>query len=99
MSTSYSVHAFKPADERWERMKLVWDACEAAEVAPPVEVDDFFAGQPPSDNGVDVKLTSYPEDGDDESITRWDRDGAWGFDVDIRKLPADTHIVRFQASY
>ena len=47
MSMSSSVVGFRPADDKWKKMKKIWDSCEEADVAIPKDVLDFFDGEYP----------------------------------------------------
>jgi hypothetical protein len=46
MSMSMHVIGFVPPDGTWAQMKAIWDACQAAGVSLPDEVEDFFGGEP-----------------------------------------------------
>lgn len=91
MGMSTHVVGFRPPDERYARMKAVYDACEAASVAAPDEVADFFVGEPPDYAGIEVEIR--------DATTEWEGESDAGIDVDLRKLPADVHIVRFVTSW
>ena len=52
MGLSTYVQAFRPPDAKWKKMKQAYDACEAAVVPVPEEVDDFFNNEPPDPAGV-----------------------------------------------
>ena len=88
MSMSSHVIGFKPPDEKWQKMKAIWDACLAAEVDVPEEVEDFFDGEPPDSAGVEVKLEDTP------CCKDWGADGCSGFEIDITKLPKDVTVIR-----
>jgi len=86
------VTGFRPADEKWNKMKATWDACKAAKVAIPGEVMDFFEGEDPSDKpGMDVKVTAACE--------KFSNEFGMGYMVDLSKLPADVKILRFRNSW
>ena len=92
MSMSTHVVGFKPADDKWKKMKTVWDACIAAHTELPASVDEFFDGQYPGDSpgmSVDIK----------KAATEWSDDGCSGYDVDVTKLPKDVTVVRFFNSW
>jgi hypothetical protein len=55
------VIGFRPPDAKWLKMKEVYDACEAAGISIPDEVDDFFNGEPPDEAGVRVDLEDAKE--------------------------------------
>lgn len=81
---------FRPPDEKWKKMKAVYDACQVAGIETPKEIDLFFGYDVPSDDGVTVDIKSaaeYQRDDDSECIK-----------VDIRKLPKDVNILIFKLS-
>jgi hypothetical protein len=93
MSMSSYVKGVRLPDERWRQMKQVWDACVAAHVEPPDEVDRFFNGEPPDQVGVVLDLTHT------DAVTEYHADMKEGFEVDIAKLPEGVQIIRFVNSY
>jgi hypothetical protein len=96
MSASIHVVAFKPADDKWRKMKAVFDACRTAGIDPPSEVEKFFNYEIPSDNGVLVDEEDLINLG---AAKHWLSDGYDGFEVDVNKLPADVKVIRFYVSY
>jgi len=46
------IHAVRKPDEKWAQMKKVWHACKQAGVEVPSEVEGFFGGCEPRDDGV-----------------------------------------------
>jgi len=91
MGMSTHVIGFRPPDERWKRMKAVYDTCTKAKVEIPKEVDDFFGGGEPDESGVEVEIERT------EAVEEWN--GRQGFQVDITKLPKDLKYIRFYNSY
>ncbi len=89
MGMSTNVVGFKPPDKKWRDMKAVYDACHAAGVEAPDEVDEFFDGNPPDDSGVEVDLE------DNECCSEYNEDSQSGFEIDVSKLPKDVTIIRF----
>ena len=100
MSMSTFIIGFKPPDDKWKKMKAIWDTCEIGGVDIPQEVMNFFNGMPPDDSGVEVKLENtsccceYQEDMRDG----FEIDIA-GFEIDIAKLPKDIKKIRFWNSW
>lgn len=85
VSMSTYVKGFAPADETWQKMKDIWDACVAAQVRIPEAVDDFFDGEPPDPRGVEVGLPAREwRDGDRE-----------GYELDVADIPPHVTILRF----
>ena len=91
MSKSIEIKAFRPADENWEKMKAVWEACTKAEVKIPQEVGDFFNWQTPDPAGVETDIS--------EAVTNWDADMQEGCEVDLLVIPKGVRRIRFIVSY
>lgn len=84
MGMSTYVRGIRLPDEKWHQMKAAWDACKAAGVPVPVEVDDFFGGAAPDEKGLAVKVPVLEES--DE--------GRYHYTVELAKLPPNiTHLV------
>lgn len=88
------VIGFKPKDEKFESMKLIYDTCEKTNIPIPQEVIDYFGDEEPNDIGVRVELPK-------ECQKEWcDPDqAASGIEIDVRKLPKDVYIIRFINSW
>ncbi len=93
MSVSTEIIGFKPADEKWKKMKAIWDSCEKAEIDVPDEVDKFFDGYPPDNAGVEVKLEGTP------CCSEYDSEDGEGFEIQIGKLPKAVKVIRFVNSW
>lgn len=93
MSMSVHVEGFRPPDDKWEAMRAVWLACENAGVRVPAAVLAFFDGEEPDPAGVTLDLAK--ETGIKEVTTK---DGTY-YQLDVRRLPPDVHLVRFRLSY
>lgn len=93
MGMSTYVIGIKPADDIWRKMKAIWDACKAAGIEPPQEVEIFFGGERPNESGVEVSLRNHP------AIASSGDDSREFWDVDLSKLPPDVKIVRFVNSF
>jgi hypothetical protein len=84
----------RPPDERWSKMKAAWDACEAAGVEPPEDVEEFFDGEGPDPAGlvVDIGKAVGHVDTDDEQHYVADDEGGY-YLIDLARLPKSiTHI-------
>lgn len=88
---STSVIGFAPPDEKWKKMKAIYDSCEAAGIDVPDEVDEFFDGETPDPAGVSVDLDSLLED--------WSTESQQGYQIEIAKLPKNVKILRFYNSW
>lgn len=91
MSMSTHVVGFVPPDERWAKMKAVWDASRAAGVEVPREVERFFGGEAPDDNGREVELPVMP----------WHdaHGGREGYELDVALIPKEVRVIRFYNSW
>lgn len=86
------VSGFIKADDKWNKMKEIWDLCDNAGVSVPSEVHCFFGGDyPDNDPGKSVSIT--------EAITEYNGDGEDGYLVDISLLPENVTILKFVTSY
>ena len=86
MSISTHFVAFRPPDEKWQRMKEVYDACKKAGINIPKEVGEFFEYENPDPNGVQVDIEQAVED--------WNDGDMYGYEIDLSKLPDNTRYVR-----
>jgi hypothetical protein len=88
---SMSAHAvgFAPPDEAWQKMKAVWDSCQAAKVPVPKEVEMFFGWDNPDPAGVEVSLP----------VRKWDADMREGYELDVADIPAHVKTIRFWNSW
>lgn len=94
MGMSTHIVGFRQADDRWKRMKAAYEACEAAGVEIPDDVDDFFDGEPPGDKpGMEVDIKCSP------AVSEYNDDSLSGFEIDIRELSKDIGIIRVYNSW
>jgi len=102
MSSMY-ITGIKPPDEKWMKMKAIYDSCNDAGVEAPEEVMDFFADEAPDSKGVLVPLaTQYDGDLDEhhECVEKWDApEMTYGMELDLSKLPKDIKVLRFSYVY
>jgi hypothetical protein len=91
---STHVIGFKPPNAKFTKMLAAYRACEEAGIGMPVEVEDFFGGEPPDSRGVIVPLSVKT------GVTAWsDGDMRQGYEVDLQKLPKDVTVLRFYNSF
>lgn len=88
---SVHVYAITPADEKWHKMKAIYDACKNVDIEPPPEVDEFFNGEPPDDNGVVEEI--------DHLLHKENANGHDSFLLDIDDLPNDATALRIEVHY
>jgi hypothetical protein len=87
---STHVTGFAPPDEQWAKMKAIWDACEAAGIEVPDEVEEFFGGEAPDPAGVEVDLP----------LRKWNGgEGGAGYELDIASIPPQVKTLRFYNSW
>lgn len=92
MSTSAHIVGFRPADEKWNKMKATWLACENAGVPIPQEVEAFFGHESPGDKpGAEVEIKA--------AMREWKDEYRQGFEVDITKLSPDVKVLRFYKAW
>jgi hypothetical protein len=89
------VLGFREPDEKWHQMKSVWDACKAADIDSPKEVEMFFGGEAPDPSGIETPL-SY---GKSPCCSEYKSDMREGFEIDISKLPDNITKIRFVNAY
>jgi hypothetical protein len=100
MSLSTTVVGFRPADEKFKKMKAILDSCLAADVSPPKKVKDFFGDMcedcAVDSEGVKVDLTCSENQ---PGVTKWKDDYSEGYQVDLRELDSTIKIIRFYNSW
>ena len=87
MSMSTSIVGFRPPDEKWRKMKKVWDSCSTAGIEPPEEVSKFFEWEPPDDAGVEINLEGT------SAVREYNAESRYGYEVVIAELRDYTLIV------
>ena len=93
MSMSTHVVAIRPPDQKWLKMKKVYEACMDAGTRIPEEVEQFFGFEPPDDQGVIIDLDGHP------CRRIYGAEGVAGIEVDITTLPDDVTVIRFYNSW
>jgi len=91
MGMSSHVTGFKLPDEKWKKMKAIYDACKVANISPPQEVNEFFDYSPPDDAGVQVGIPCT-KSSDSDSCSDI-------FEVNLKDVPKDVTLIRFVNSY
>jgi hypothetical protein len=89
MGMSTHVKGFVPPDERWQKMKAVRDACIAAGIEMPDEVDEFFGGEDPDPQGQEVEIPHQD----------WQDDHRQGIEVKTEDIPERVKVIRFYNSW
>lgn len=92
------VVGIRPGDEKWRKMKEVYDSCVAAGVLVPTAVQEFFNHEKPDEVGVVIDLgASYGEK--HKCCTEYSTEGSSGFEIDVTQIPADVKKIRFYCSW
>ena len=87
MGVSLYVEGYRKADEQWNKMKAIWNACHDAKISVPKEVDVFFDYHNPNKmTGKKIDISS--------AIVEYSGDCASGFEIDITRLPKDIRHIR-----
>ena len=89
MGMSTHIVGFRPANDRWKKMKAVYETCAAAGIAVPEDVQRFFDYEPPGNKpGISVDIKNC------EAVSQWVDESKSGYEIDITKLPKDITIIR-----
>ncbi len=91
MGMSTFVIGFVPPDDRWRKMKAIYDACIEAEVDIPKEVEEFFGGGEPDPAGMEQSLSKL--------LREWSNDGGAGYELDVADIPKNVKTIRFYNSW
>ncbi len=91
MDVNLRVVGIRPPDETWKKMKAVFDACVAARVPVPKEVEQFFNHKTPDALGVVVEHKNLELAGVLKAVggDMWE-----GYEIDLSKLPDDVKVLR-----
>lgn len=89
MSMSTTVTGFRTPDDKWKKMKAVYDACEAANMECPPQVSEYFNDTSPDESGVEIDLWKH------KAVKEYRGDCGQGLEVELAKLPEGIQILRF----
>jgi hypothetical protein len=95
MSMTTTVRGFRPPDEKWKKMKAVWDSCQKAGIEVPDDVQAFFNWVDPDPRGVETDLTA----GKSPAAKEWGDSDSQGYEVDLSRLPKGLTFIRFCNSW
>ena len=92
MSVSLQVSAVIPADEKYNKMLAIWNACKEIDVRPPDEVIDFFDDASiPNSDGYESEF--YHSDLPDY-VKKWGDNYRYGYEIDLEKIPEKIKFIR-----
>lgn len=84
------VIGFVPPDEKFKKMKHIWDNCQDLDIEVPGIVKRFFDQCEPNEYGMEVEIPSHEwSNGDMES----------GLVVKLDEIPDKVKIIRFYNSW
>lgn len=86
MSVTMDVYGIKKADDKFYKMKAVYDSCTKANVKIPEEVDDYFGDREPDEKGVVIELNN------DQLKEISD----YKYEIDLSKFDKDISLLRFE---
>ena len=92
MGMSTNVIGFRAPDEKWEKMKEIYDVCKKNDVDPPEEVGKFFNWENPTDEGIKVDIKNLTE-------IYSPNDCSEGYKIKIADLPKNITYICFVNSY
>ena len=92
MGMSTNVIGFKAPDDKWRKMKAIWDACEAADIDIPEEVYEYFDCREPDPAGVTVDIDYVSEWSDSDRVMS-------GIEISVKDLPPGLTSIRFYNSW
>lgn len=95
MSMHTHVVGIKLPDEKWCKMKAVYDACQAAGVPTPALVDAYFGDLKPDEVGVVLDLVELAPG----CCSPWAEGSKEGFEIRLKLLPPDVAVIRFFNSW
>jgi len=94
MSMSTHVYGFHPPDERWVKMKAIYDAYVAADLPVPEKIQEFFDWRAPSEAGTLIEIPPECRRGYHDGNGAED-----GIEVILEKLPENITVIRFVNSW
>ncbi len=91
MSAMLVISGIIPADEKWNKMKGIYDSCVSMNISVPEEVLEFFDYGKPDDKGREIYLTDTEYEWHDENYS--------GYEIELSKIPKDIKYIRVYISY
>jgi len=91
MAMSSNVCGFRKPDEKYNKMKAVYDTCVFANIDVPDEVNDFFGWVEPNGIGIEVDLDEFVIEDSIDTIESWT--------IAVDDIPNNVTHIRFSNSY
>jgi hypothetical protein len=98
MSMYCGIVGIKPPDDKWKKMKAIWDSCMAADIEPPSDVYDYFGDYEPDEDGVTVSESELSNSGAIRPISEVQFSNR-GYIIDVTKLPKDIKLIKVENSW
>lgn len=93
MSMSMRIYGYRQPDDKWKKMYRAHEACKAAGVRVPAEVEEFFREGVPETEEIEVDLSKSP------GVEEYSADMQEGWEVELEDLPKNIKKIRFVNSY
>lgn len=93
MGMSTHIQGIGKPDAKHKKMFDAYEACKAAGIDVPDEVNEYFDWDTPNEMGRTIELRRG------DSVTEYKAEMRDGYDVEIAKLPKDITHIRFFNSY
>lgn len=91
MGMSMFIIGFREPDDEWCKMKAAYDACTSAGVEIPDEIERFFDGEKPDENGIKIDMEPYARE--------FRIDSAEGYEIKVEDIPKQIKVLRFYCSW
>ena len=93
MSVNLYVSEVIPADEKYNKMLSILNACKELNISPPDEVAEFFDHNgSPNIDGYETSYSSYGKL--PNYIKNWEDNYRSGFEIEVDKIPKKVKIIR-----
>ena len=90
MGINTYVIGFALSDEKYQKMKQIWENCIEMNISIPDEVDDFFNYEEPNEDGIEIEIPNQ----------EWsDGDMSTGIEVNIKNILEIIEKIRFVNSW
>ena len=89
MSMSTFVRGIVPTDEKYKKMRQIYDLCIEQGIDLPKEVDEFFDGEEPCEEGMEIDI---PHE-------EYENDMTMGIIVKVKDIPENVTMIKFYNSW
>jgi len=88
---SWRVEGIVPPDDKWEKMKAIWDAYAKTDMEVPDEVWQFFGERDPDESGTIIDIKDLCQE--------WGDMDRSGYELDVSKIPKHVKTIRFYTGW